>query len=476
MQSLMKAIFLACAIGIVALPALALEEKAEGPSYSVEINKGTLIRLPSAASSVIVADPTIADVQVVAPNLVYVNGKSVGETSVFAVGGKNQEILRATLVVTHNISKLQRTLKQLYPDAQVDFSSVDGGLVLEGTVDSPLDAENIRQIVAPFLKDKQPLINLLHTKGSDQVNLRVRVAEVQRTQLKHFGINLQSLVSAHGFAFGLLSGRGTLLSSQLSSPGDGNTGGIVRNANDNALSAGLTRGTVDVDSVIDALENQGLVTILAEPNLTALSGKSASFLAGGEFPIPVLSDISTVTIEYKPFGVSLNFTPTVLSKDKISLLVNPEVSQLSDSSVSLNGTSVPIVDTRRATTTVELGSGQSFTIAGLLKSNRSNSISQFPGLGDLPVLGALFRSHAFENDQTELVIIVTPYIVHGVDNPEALADPTQGLGIPSDMERILFGKLYDEYGDNTAGKKVIEEAVDNGTVPKLHGPAGYVLK
>jgi pilus assembly protein CpaC len=298
------------------------------------------------------------------------------------------------------------------------------------------------------------------------VNLRVRVAEVARSQLKQFGINFENLLNHGNIAFGLAQGRDIVDA----------TGTLERNGSENTLYGGFRTGNANLNGVIDALEDQGLVTILAEPNLTALSGKSASFLAGGEFPIQTVSDNNTVSIEYKPFGVSLNFTPTVLSKDKISLLVNPEVSELSDSTVTVNSQQVPIIDTRRATTTVELGSGQSFTIAGLLKSDRSNSINKFPGLGDLPVLGSLFRSHAFQNNQTELVIIVTPYIVRGVDKLNTLTDPTQGLGLPSDMERLLFGKLYGEYGGDPAGRKAIEGQVDSGAVPTLRGPAGYVLK
>lgn len=460
---------LACMIMLALMLALAAPAMAQdSPGYNIEINKGKLIRLSTPASAVIAADPNVADVQVISPTLVYVNGKAVGETTIFAVDNKDNEILHAVVTVTHNLSKLENAVKSLVPGARVKFRSLDGALVIDGNVDSPIEAENVRRLAAPFVPQNQTLINMVQSSGSDQVTLMVKIAEVQRTQLKRFGIHLENLFSVGNFVFGLAQGRDVI---------DGATGLLSRNGTDNTIYTGLQTGSANVNGVIDALEGQGLITVLAEPSLTAMSGQPASFLAGGEFPVPSVGEDGAVSIEYQPFGVSLAFTPTILSKEKISLTVTPEVSELSQvGAVTSAGFNIPSLVTRRANTTVELGSGQSFAIAGLLQNNRSNDINKFPALGDLPVLGALFRSSEFRNDQTELVIIITPYIVKGVNEQEALKDPVQGIEMASDVERILFGKLYHENGEKTATRDTMDEAILKSNMPRLHGPAGYMMK
>lgn len=440
----------------------------DNPGISIEINKGKLIRINGAASAVMVADPNIADVQVVSPSLVYLNGRAVGETTIFAVDAKDNEILHSVVTVTHNISKLEKTVKSLLPDSKVNFRSMDGALVLDGNVDSPIESENVRRLAQPFVGQNQTLINMIKSNGSDQVTLMVKIAEVQRSQLKRFGIHLENIISRGSFVYGLAQGRSVI---------DATTGAFSRNGTDNSIGVGFNSPNSSVNGVIDALEDQGIVSVLAEPNLTTTSGQSASFLAGGEFPIPVVGENNSVTIQYRPFGVSLGFTPTILSRDKISLAVTPEVSSLSPvGSIQAQGFNIPSVSTRRASTTVELGSGQSFAIAGLLQNNRNNNISKFPALGDLPVLGALFRSNQFQNDQTELVIIVTPFIVAPVNEQNALTDPTEGLEMPNDLERILLGKLYREHGKGDTDVAQTDESTLSAEMPRLHGPAGYMLK
>lgn len=427
--------------------------------YTVEVNKGKLLHLSHSASSVIVADPDIADVQVVSPSVIYINGKKTGETSILAVDTQNNEILNATVTVTHNISKLNKALKTMMPDADVQLSSVDGALVMNGTAESPLEAEEIKRIATPFLKQSETLVNMLKTRNADQVMLKVRVAEVSRDELKRFGINLQALLSAGNFVFNIADGRDIRNST---------TGALTRNANDSSLFGSFSDGTQSIDSVIDALQTDGLITILAEPNLTTTSGKAASFLAGGEFPVPVVND-SSVSIDYKSYGVSLNFTPVVMSRDRISLMVGPEVSTLSTSGqIVASGFQIPALITRRAQTTVEMASGQTFAIAGLLQNNSNNDIHKFPGLGDLPVLGALFRSSEFQHNQTELVILVTPYIVKGMKQQDAKT-PVDDYVPASDGEIILQGKLFHEIVKPKA------LSAQSGGV-SLHGPVGYVLK
>jgi pilus assembly protein CpaC len=288
--------------------------------------------------------------------------------------------------------------------------------------------------------------------------------------MKNFGISLQNLSNVAGnFAFGLLNGRSILgTTAAVSATGNPYTAA----ASGGSLFASYNDGGNSINSVIDALESDGLVTTLDEPTLTTQSGQPASFLEGGQIPVPQISGSgasATVGIQYEPYGVSLSFIPVVLSKDRINLTVSPTVSALSQTgAITTAGFTVPALTTRQATTTVELGSGQSFAIAGLIENDRSNDISKFPFLGDVPVLGTLFRSSQFQHNQTELVIIVTPYIVGAVDSAKALHDPTQGLIMASDAERILLGKLYKE---QPAGYYYGE--ADN---PHLQGAAGYQLK
>lgn len=412
-------------------------------NITVEVNKSKLIRLPANASVVAIADPEIADVDVLAPNLVAVQGRSAGQTSILAFGSDGNEILNESINVGHNVTSLHRILHRVMPDSDVRFDSMDGALVATGTVASPLEADRVRQLVEPMLGE-DAFVNMLTVEGSDQVLLKVRIAEVSRSELKRFGINLYSIISNGGqFAFGLVSGRDILPNADGVIPrGDGN----------NNLAVNFNSGDVDVNSVIDALAEDNVIKILAEPNLTTASGRTANFLAGGEFPIPVPGQDGQVTIDYREYGVALQFTPQVLSKDKISLTVAPEVSELSQiGAVQLGGFSVPALTTRRAETTVELGSGQSFAIAGLLQNGNSSNVSKFPGLGDLPIIGALFRSTEFQNDQSELVILVTPYIVRGVAESE-LTDPTEGFIPPTDPERVLEGNTYTPDKQKSAAK------------------------
>lgn len=457
----------------VAMPPVQ-EEVVVEKSYTIEVSKGKLIRLPAPASSVIAADPTVADVQVVSPSLVYINGKGIGETTVFAVDSQDREILHATVNVINNLSKLNKAVKALLPSANVSFQSVEGALIMNGDVDSPLQAEDVKRLASSFTKTNQTLVNMLHPLGSNQVMLKVKIAEVDRNELKRFGISLQNLSTVSNFTFGLLRGRQIL---------DSATSALTRNGTDGTFFTGFNDSKNSINGVIDALEDNGLVSTLAEPTLTTQSGQAASFLAGGQFPVPVVTGSGSsaqVSVTYQPYGVSLAFTPIVLSKERISLLVAPEVSSLSQTgAVTDAGFNIPALQTRKASTTVELGSGQSFAIAGLLQNDRNNDITKFPFLGDVPVLGALFRSRQFQHNQTELVIIVTPYIVDGVNNPMALHDPTQGMRMASDAESLIAGKLYkdqqEDKGSNPShSSEPSESKVQNK--PRLYGQAGHILK
>jgi pilus assembly protein CpaC len=285
------------------------------------------------------------------------------------------------------------------------------------------------------------VVNRLSTATPLQVNLRVRIAEVNRSVVKQIGINLLSRDTTDGFQFGVAQGA----AGTFGSPATDDVAAIPKAFN--ALAGGTTLGAagrlfgLDLIGTLDLAAKDGLVTILAEPNLTALSGETASFLAGGEFPVPISQSLGAVTIEYKQYGVGLAFTPIVLADGRISMRVRPEVSELSnEGSIRLNGFNVPALTTRRAETTVELGSGQSFMIAGLLRDAHTNDVSKAPFLGDLPILGALFRSTSFRRAETELVIIVTPYLVRPVSTQMAL--PTDGYRMPNDAQGLVGGQVF----------------------------------
>ncbi len=468
MSRINYAFFIVMAYCLMACPTTA----AAAAEYNVEINKGQLVRLSSAAASVVVADQAIADVQVVSPHLIYINGRSIGETSVIAIGSGDKVILDSTVTVTHNLSKLRRAMQESMKGADITVDSTDSAIVLKGSVASPAVAEKVERLAATFLRDKQSVVNMLDTRQGDQVMLKIKVAEVSRSELKRFGISLDSLLNVGNFVVGLASGHAlaTAVASGV---------GMLRNGSDNAVGVGYNSGSADINGVIDMLEDDGLVTVLAEPNLTAKSGVTASFLAGGEFPVPVSGENNAISIEYRPFGVSLNFTPVVLDERRISLTVSPEVSSISTANaVMANGFQIPSVVTRRASTTVEIGSGESFALAGLLRRSDMNDMSKVPGFGDVPVLGTLFRSSQYRQEQSELVIIATPYIVRPVSEAE-LATPIDGYVPATDMERILLGKMYHEepMNDQQKRKSLIENvSVLDQPRPRLHGAAGFIIR
>ncbi len=439
----------------------------DAQTFVVEAHQGRVVALERPVTAVFVADPAIADVQAQSPTLLYLFGKRAGATSVFAVDGDNKVVFHRTVVVQHDMPRLRAALAAAAPGAAVSVDSIDGGLVLQGEIESPATAETLRSLASTFLGDKETLINRLTVLAPTQVSLHVRVAEVSREVTKLLGVNWQALLSPGNFIFGLATGRDF---TSLAAPGFSRFADT--NGPANALFGSYASGNVDVSTIIDALERENLVTVLAEPNLTTLSGETASFLAGGEFPVPVGTGTGNndIQIQFKQFGVSLAFTPTVLNADRISLRVRPEVSDLSDrGAIKVNNLVIPALSTRRAETSIELASGQSFAIGGLISNQTRNNIDKLPGLGDLPVLGPLFRSTSFQRDETELVIIVTAYLVRPVA-ASRLATPLDGYRPANDLERILDGRL-----------------AKSGTVPggqpnasaspgQLLGAAGFVLE
>ncbi len=358
----------------------------------IEVNEGQILRLNREADSIFVANPGVADLTVRSAKMVYVFGKKPGETSLFAVDAEDRVIANTTIVVRHNISRLQSALDNLIPSRSARASSFDGGIILSGVLRSPQEAADAESLSRRFLGEGDALINQMVVSAPNQVNVRVRIAEVAREITEELGFNWDALGSSGNFLFGLAT--------------------AIPTAGASTLFGSFSSGSFSLDGFVDALEDDGLVSTLAEPNLTALSGETASFLAGGEFPIPFEQNDDGLAIQFKQFGVSLSFTPTILSGNRISMRVRPEVSDLSEeASVSFGASVIPGITTRRADTTVEMASGQSFAIAGMLRNNLRQSVAKIPGLGDIPILGELFKSNRFARNETELVIIVTPYIV-----------------------------------------------------------------
>jgi len=416
----------------------------------LSVGEGQMINLPRSVASVWTSNPKVADVYVNNSRQINVFGKDAGQATVIATAADGSVVYGANVRVNQNISSINEILRETMPESTINVRTIGQVAVMNGTVASPQDAAQAEMLVRAALNPgvdvtKQDAVlnivpvNRLKVATPLQVTLKVRIAEINRSVLKQMGVNLLASDPTSGFKFGLAQGGGIFLPAP---GGDGKGAGtVIRNVIGSTLSGSTKLFGLDLIASLDIAANDGVVSMLAEPNLTALSGETASFLAGGEFPIPVSQSLGAVTIEYKQYGVGLAFTPVVLGDGRISMRVRPEVSQLSDAgSVTLNGYVVPALTTRRAETTVELGSGQSFMIAGLLQNTANNSINKAPFLGDIPVLGALFRSTKFQKQETELVVIVTPYLVRPVSTQ--LAAPTDGYRVPDDVQRDFLGQSF----------------------------------
>jgi pilus assembly protein CpaC len=433
---------LALAIGTVgaAAPAAA-QPTAAKPAETLNLSKGTgtLVRLSEPMSDVFVANDTIADVQVRSSSQLYVFGKAAGETTVYATSKGGRVVYAANVRVGNNISSVGEMLHLAMPDATIQAMPMNNLVLLTGTVANPEDVAEAQRLTQAYVGDGTQVVTRLKSATPLQVTLKVRIAEINRTLLKSWGINLLSSDPTGGFKFGVAQGGGIYLPPP---GGEGKgAGDIIRSTIGTTLNASTKFLGINLISSLDIAAQDGLVSILAEPNLTALSGETASFLAGGEFPVPVSQALGSVTIEYKQYGVGLAFTPIVLSDGRISMRVRPEVSELSNAgAVTLNGFTVPALTTRRAETTVELGSGQSFMIAGLIRNTAANNINKAPFLGDLPILGSLFRSTNFRREETELVVVVTPYLVRPVSGQ--LATPVDGYRTPNDIQRDFGGQTF----------------------------------
>ena len=414
----------------------------------VSVGKSQVIQLPVEYRDLLIAEPKIADVLPLNSRSVYVIGKSIGSTALTIYGPNKQLIASVNVVVSGDLDGLRTSLKDLLPrESDIQVRQANQSIVLSGTVSSPASLQRALALAETYAPTK--VVNMLGVEGTQQIMLSVRFVEMQRNIAKDLRANLNRTPGLGNPDLAIATGQ-TI-----------NGGTNVLDTTFGALIQRVTSGSRDLNIVLDALEEKGLVKTLAEPNLVAMSGDTASFLAGGEFPIPVAqqagvgNNAPTITVEYKKFGVALGFTPTLLSDGMINLAVAPEVSSIDPStSVELGIIRIPGIKVRRANTSVELRDGETFTIAGLLRDDYTSQISQYPFLGDLPVLGALFRSNGYKHEQTELVIAVTPHLV--TPRRGKVATPADGFIPPSDLEQFLLGKQQGDANTTMGGGHVLQ--------------------
>ena len=461
--------------GSGSLPEQALAQSARNASGTtaadllLSVGRGRLVTLPTPMTDIFVANQAVADVQVRTSTQLYIFGKGPGETSIYATDAAGRVVYSVVARVGNNIETIDQMLTLAMPDAHINVNTMNGFVLLTGTVAAPEDAAEADRLVSAFVGEGTRVLSRLQTATPLQVNLQVRIAEVNKSIIRQIGGNLTSRDGGDGgILFGAFRGRdagsiaagpvetGTFPPNTVPTQYDPRTGcpvaicgtptvTTVRPLVDAAtLALGGRLFGLDLLGTLDLAERSGLVATLAQPNLTTISGETADFLAGGEYPIPVPDPLTgSITIQYRKFGVSLAYTPTVLSNGRISMRVRPEVSELSsEGAIRLQGIDIPALSIRRAETTVELGSGESFMIAGLMSNRTVGTIDRTPGLGDVPVLGMLFKSDNFRRGDTELVIVITPYLVRPVSSDQIVL-PTDGYQNPTDVQRFLLNGIAD---------------------------------
>jgi pilus assembly protein CpaC len=406
------------------------------------VGKSMIVDLPRDVKDVLVADPKIANAVVRSSQRAYIIGAAVGQTNVVFFDADGQQVASYDIAVKRDLNGVRAALRQSMPGIQIE--GVGDSVLLTGSVSSPVEAQQAGEIAARLVGGAEKVVNSIVVRGRDQVMLKVTVAEVRRDVVKQMGIDLSASMNVGN----------TVVKFNNSNPFTANSAPLVPG---NGL--GITTGSMpSVQAVLRAMETAGVVRTLAEPNLTAISGESATFISGGEFPIPTGVTCQTTTsgaigqcvqtVSFKKFGISLNFTPVVLSEGRISLRVMTEVSEVSTENAltgGQNGTTIPSIKTRRAETTLEIPSGGSMAMAGLIQEQTKQAVNGLPGLDQLPVLGALFRSQDFINNQTELMVLVTPYVVRAVAQKE-LSRPDDGFAPASDSQSTLLARINRIYG------------------------------
>ncbi|MBJ2151852.1 type II and III secretion system protein family protein [Paracoccus sp. IB05] len=430
---------LAVAVSVVPVSAEVLRVMSGQASgaLNVPMNRAVVVESDVPFSELSIANPGIADISTISDRTIYVLGKAPGRTTLTLLSAEGKLISNVDVHVTPDIAEFKERLAQILPNEKIEVRTANDGIVLSGTISSTARLDRALDLARRYAPDR--VSNLMVVGGTQQVMLKVRFAEMQRSVSKGLSASIRAGGSSGNWSGGILGGPNNTANNI--------PGGSFTSAAQGALGLGFSSGPYQLGILLEALESKGMVRTLAEPNLTALSGQEARFLAGGEYPIPVMQNGggtggNSITVEYKPFGVELNFTPYVVDGDIINLQINAAVSSI-DTTVSVPtgaGSQINGFKRRETTTTVEMRDGESFAIAGLLQDDFRNSASQVPWIGDVPILGALFRSTDFMRNQSELVIIVTPHLVSPVRG-EALALPTDRVRIPTESEMFLYGDM-----------------------------------
>ncbi|MEM8771963.1 MAG: type II and III secretion system protein family protein [Pseudomonadota bacterium] len=464
-----------CAVSAIVSPAAAQRgsqsvridtggSSAVSKNLILPLNKAAIVELPQAAADVLVSQPEVVDAVIRTPRRVYLLGLTTGQTNAFFFDSQGRQILNLEILVERDMDVLADLLGRVMPNARIEIDAISDNVILRGTVQTPGEAANASLIAGRFIEAPEKVVNLIKIRDPEQVMLKVRIVEMQRQLMKQLGISStgQVVLSEAALNFSAANAIAT-------------TGGL---GVDSSL---VNLGDIDqLDLSFQAFETSGLVRVLAEPNLTALSGESARFLAGGEFPVPVGQDDGVVTIEFKEFGVGLGFSPVVMGRGRINLEISTEVSEVTTENsffvpgattvdeggnlVTTAGLSIPGLSVRRANTVIELPSGGSLVLAGLLQEDMRQTIEGVPGVKDVPVLGSLFRSRNYQNSETELVIVVTPYLVKPTHESN-LVGPDEGFVPASDLQAVLLGRMMSRYGLAGSGAQR----------SSLQGPLGFIL-
>ncbi|MBY6136540.1 type II and III secretion system protein family protein [Leisingera sp. XS_AS12] len=438
---------------------LRVVKRGTASTLDVPMNRAVVVESETPFAELSIANPGIADISSLSDRTIYVLGKSPGLTTLTLLDGSGRLITNVDVRVAADVTEFKERLRQILPNEKIEVRTANDGIVLSGTVSSAARLQRALDLAERYAPER--VSNLMSVGGVQQVMLKVRFAEMQRSVSK-------SLSASLGFSGGTSTGRvgGTNTLNNAGSLANSLAGNIpAANENAGAFLFGFNAGSVQVSLLLEALEQKGVVRTLAEPNLSALSGQEAKFLAGGEYPVPVAQEDGVITIEFKPFGIELNFIPRVIDGDLINLELNAAVSAIDPSnSLELSGLTIDAFSRRETSTTVEMRDGESFAIAGLIRDEFLDNSSQLPWLGDVPVLGALFRSADYQREQTELVIIVSAHLVTPTRG-EALTLPTDRVAPPSEKDLFLFGRT-----SRTKNGPAAEVAKQD-----FNGSYGYVL-
>lgn len=450
--------------GEIAAQTLQVMRNSTSSELDVPMNRAVVVESDVPFAELSIANPNIADISSLSERTIYVLGKQPGRTTLTLLGADGRLITNVEVQVTPDISEFKERLQQIMPGEQIEVRTANDGIVLSGTVSSIARLDRALELAQRYAPDR--VSNLLTVGGVQQVMLKVRFAEMQRSVSKSLSTSLALRGDVLGDELGVVLGtQGLSTGTAANSALDGNL--IASGDASGAVLLGFDLGGLEAGILLEALENRGVVRTLAEPNLTALSGQEASFLAGGEYPVPVTQEDGNITIQYRPFGVQLGFIPTVVDDDLINLELDASVSSIDPANgFTQGGFTVDAFRTRQTATTVQMRDGESFAIAGLLSDDFSDLNAQVPWLGDLPVLGALFRSAEYERQQTELVIIVTPHLVTPTRG-EALALPTDRVTLPTERELFLFGRVEGGGQAGAAGEVARQD---------FSGSYGYVME